>query len=83
MTAKSLEDALDALTVRVVGPATYAGRISLSELARIASGLQATLERLGFSILIGRRRAGRLPREIAEAVDWTLWDFVRDLQYWS
>src|SRR5438270_409048 len=68
MTAKSLEDVFDRLTVRAVGPATHAGRISLSELARISSGLQATLERIGFSILIGRRRAGRLPREIAEAV---------------
>jgi hypothetical protein len=68
MTAKSAEDALDTLTVRAVGPATYAGRISLSELARIASGLQATLERVGFSIVSGRRRVGRLPREIAEAV---------------
>jgi hypothetical protein len=26
------------------------------------------LERVGFSIVIGRRRVGRLPREIAEAV---------------
>jgi hypothetical protein len=68
MTAKSPEDALDTLAVRAVGPATYEGRISLSELARIASGLQATLERVGFSIAIGRRRVGRLPREIAEAV---------------
>jgi hypothetical protein len=68
MTARSPNDALDTLTVRAVGPATHAGRISLSELARIASGLQATLERVGFSILTGRRRVGRLPREIAEAV---------------
>jgi hypothetical protein len=68
MTAKSSENALDTLTVRAVGPATDAGRISLSELARIVSGLQATLERVGFSIVIGRRRVGRLPREIAEAV---------------
>lgn len=68
MTARFPDDALDTLTVRAVGPATHAGRISLSELARIASGLQATLERVGFSILTGRRRVGRLPREIAEAV---------------
>jgi hypothetical protein len=68
MTVKSPDDALDTLNVRAVGPATHAGRISLSELARIASGLQATLERVGFSIVTGRRRVGRLPREIAEAV---------------
>jgi len=68
MTDRSPEDGLDTLTVRAVGPATDTGRISLSELARITSGLQATLERIGFAILIGRRRAGRLPREIAEAV---------------
>lgn len=73
MTTKLPKDALDALTVRAVGPATYAGRISLSELARIAAGLQATLERIGFSIHVGRRRVGRLPREIAESVQL---DFV-------
>ncbi|GAB1514847.1 hypothetical protein [Actinophytocola sp. KF-1] len=56
------------LTVRATGPATEAGRISLAELARITSTLQATLERLAFSIAGGRPKAGRRPQEIADAV---------------
>jgi hypothetical protein len=56
------------LTVRAVGPATTAGRISLAELARIASTLQATLERIALSVAGGRPRAGRRPHEIADAV---------------
>jgi hypothetical protein len=56
------------LTVRAVGPATEAGRISLAELARITSTLQATLERLAFSIAGGRPKSGRRPQEIADAV---------------
>ncbi len=56
------------LTVRAVGPATAAGRISLAELARIASNLQATLERIALSVAGGRAKAGRRPQEIAEAV---------------
>lgn len=58
----------DGLTVRAVGPATEAGRISLAELARITSTLQATLERLAFSIAGGRLKSGRRPQEIADAV---------------
>lgn len=58
----------DGLTVRAVGPATSAGRISLTELARIASTLQATLERIALSVAGGRPKAGRRPQEIAEAV---------------
>lgn len=56
------------LTVRAVGPATTAGRISLAELARIASTLQATLERIALSVAGGRLRSGRRPQEIADAV---------------
>ena len=60
---------LDVLTIRAVGPATSGGRLALSELARIASALQTTLERIGFSILTGRpHRMGRLPRQVAESV---------------
>lgn len=59
---------VEALTIKASGPATQDGRISLSELARIASGFQATLERIAYSIFIGRRRSGRFPREIADAV---------------
>jgi hypothetical protein len=58
----------DGLTVRAMGPATDAGRISLAELARIASTLQATLERIALSVAGGRPRAGRRPQEIADAV---------------
>jgi hypothetical protein len=58
----------DGLTITAIGPATANGRISLSELARIASGFQATLERIAFSIVGGRRRPGRRPQEIANAV---------------
>lgn len=58
----------DGLTIRAIGPATEQGRMSLSELARIASSFQATLERLAFSIIGGRQRTGRRPQEIADAV---------------
>jgi hypothetical protein len=56
------------LTITAAGPATRGGRISLSELARIAAGFQTTLERIAYSIVLGRRRSGRFPREIADAV---------------
>ncbi|MFE7200689.1 hypothetical protein ACFU8R_10485 [Pseudonocardia alni] len=57
------------LSIRASGPATTGGRISLTELSRISSGLQATLERIAYSLLIGqRRRPGRFPKEIADAV---------------
>jgi hypothetical protein len=60
---------LEVLTIRAIGPATSDGRLALSELARIASALQTTLERIGFSILMGRpHRMGRLPRQVAESV---------------
>jgi hypothetical protein len=62
-------ETLATLTIRAVGPATSDGRLALSELARIASALQTTLERIGFSILTGRpHRIGRLPRQVAESV---------------
>lgn len=40
----------------------------MAELARIASTLQATLERIALSVAGGRPRSGRRPQEIAEAV---------------
>lgn len=58
----------EGLTITAIGPATDHGRISLSELARIASSFQATLERIAFSIAGGRTRTGRRPQEIANAV---------------
>lgn len=59
---------LESLSIRASGPATQDGRLSLSELARIASGFQATLERIAYSIVVGHKRPGRFPREIADAV---------------
>lgn len=60
---------LQTLMVRAAGPATANGRLALSELARIASALQTTLERIAFSILTGRpHRTGRLPRQVADSV---------------
>lgn len=58
----------DGLTITAVGPATEQGRISLSELSRIATGFQATLERIAFSIVGGPQRPARRPQEIANAV---------------
>lgn len=59
---------LEQLAIKADGPATRGGRISLSELARISSGFQATLERIAYSIMIGYKRPGRFPREVADAV---------------
>jgi hypothetical protein len=56
------------LLIRAVGPATDGGRLPLSELARLAGGLQASLERIALSISGGATRAGRRPREIVDAV---------------
>jgi hypothetical protein len=58
----------DDLVIRAVGPATEGGRLPLSELARLAGGLQATLERIALSISGGLTRPGRRPREIVDAV---------------
>jgi hypothetical protein len=69
-------ETLEVLTIRAIGPATSDGRLALSELARIASALQTTLERIGFSILMGRpHRMGRLPRQVAESVRLDLTGF--------
>ncbi|SDD03485.1 hypothetical protein [Actinokineospora iranica] len=62
---KSIEEGL---VVRAVGPVTVGNRIPLSELARIASNLQATLERIALSLVGARQRPGRRPPEIADAV---------------
>ncbi|MEV6342795.1 hypothetical protein [Actinoplanes sp. NPDC051851] len=56
------------LIVRAVGPATEGGRISLAELARLAGGLQASLERIALSISGNTTKPGRRPREIVDAV---------------
>lgn len=56
------------LVVRAVGPATEGGRLPLSEVARLAGGLQASLERIALSISGGAAKPGRRPREIVDAV---------------
>ncbi|WIM94155.1 hypothetical protein ACTOB_006156 [Actinoplanes oblitus] len=56
------------LVVRAVGPATEGGRLPLSELARLAGGLQASLERIALSLSGNTSRPGRRPREIVDAV---------------
>jgi hypothetical protein len=58
----------DDVVIRAVGPATEGGRLPLSELARLAGGLQASLERIALSISGGPTRPGRRPREIVDAV---------------
>jgi len=54
--------------LRITGPITEGGRLPLSELARLASGLQASLERVALSIYGLDLRPGRRPREIVDAV---------------
>ncbi|MEU4562823.1 hypothetical protein AB0F72_30970 [Actinoplanes sp. NPDC023936] len=56
------------LTIRALGPATAGGRLPLSELARLAGGLQASLERIALSISGSVNKPGRRPREIVDAV---------------
>jgi hypothetical protein len=56
------------LTIRAVGPATEGGRLPLSELARLAGGLQASLERIALALSGAASRPGRRPREIVDAV---------------
>ncbi|MFK0234235.1 hypothetical protein [Streptomyces vinaceus] len=63
----SMENGFNA-TLHASGPATDGGRIPLAELARVASELQATLERLALSINGTLITAGRRPREIVDAV---------------
>ncbi|GIF21397.1 hypothetical protein BJ973_005156 [Actinoplanes tereljensis] len=56
------------LVIKAVGPSTEGGRLPLAELARLASGLQASLERIALSLSGGTARPGRRPREIVDAV---------------
>lgn len=59
---------IDGLTLRATGPATEGGRLPLAELARLASGLQASLELLALSIAGKAARPGPRPRDIVDAV---------------
>ncbi|GGN71420.1 hypothetical protein GCM10010112_38770 [Actinoplanes lobatus] len=56
------------LVIKATGPVTEGGRLPLSELARLAGGLQASLERIALSISGNTTRPGRRPREIVDAV---------------
>ncbi|MER7211176.1 hypothetical protein [Streptosporangium sp. NPDC000239] len=56
------------MSVRISGPASEDGRLPLAELARIAGGLQMTLERLALTGLGTSIRPGRRPRDVVEAV---------------
>ncbi len=56
------------LTVRAEGPAADGGRLPLAELARIAAGLQLTLERIALALTGTYVARGRRPREVVEAV---------------
>jgi len=62
-----LDDTNILLRVHAEGPAAEDGRLPLAELARIAAGLQLTLERVALA-LTGKDPRGRRPRDIVEAV---------------
>lgn len=64
------------MSIRAVGPATE-GRLALSEVARLAGELQATLERLALNLRGGSSTPGRRPRDIADAVKLELVGFRR------
>lgn len=64
------------MSIRAVGPIA-SGRLPLSEVARLAGELQATLERLALAILGTSATHGRRPRDVADAVRLELiafWD---------
>jgi hypothetical protein len=56
------------LSVRAEGPAADGGRLPLAEIARIAAGLQVTLERLALALTGTYVARGRRPRDVVEAV---------------
>ncbi len=56
------------LSVHAEGPAADGGRLPLSELARIAAGLQVTLERIALALAGTFVARGRRPRDVVEAV---------------
>lgn len=56
------------LSVHAEGPAADGGRLPLAELARIAAGLQVTLERLALALTGTYVARGRRPRDVVEAV---------------
>jgi hypothetical protein len=56
------------LSVHAEGPAADGGRLPLAEIARIAAGLQVTLERLALALTGTYVPRGRRPRDVVEAV---------------
>jgi hypothetical protein len=56
------------LSVHAEGPATDGGHLPLTELARIVTGLQVTLERLALALTGTLVPRGRRPRDVVEAV---------------
>ena len=56
------------LSVHAEGPAADGGRLPLAEVARIAAGLQVTLERLALALTGTYAPRGRRPRDVVEAV---------------
>ena len=56
------------LSVHAEGPAADGGRLPLAEIARIAAGLQVTLERIALAWTGTYVARGRRPRDIVEAV---------------
>jgi hypothetical protein len=56
------------LSVHAEGPVADGGRLPLAELARIAAGLQVTLERLALALTGTFVARGRRPRDVVEAV---------------
>jgi hypothetical protein len=56
------------LSVHAEGPAADGGRLPLAEVARIAAGLQVTLERLALALTGTYAARGRRPRDVVEAV---------------
>jgi hypothetical protein len=56
------------LSVHAEGPVAEGGRLPLSELARIAAGLQLTLERIALAMSGTYVARGRRPRDVVEAV---------------
>ncbi len=56
------------LSVHAEGPVAHGGRLPLAELARIAAGLQVTLERLALALAGTFVARGRRPRDVVDAV---------------
>ncbi len=63
------------LELRATGPVTEGGRMPLSEIARLAGELQATIERIALNLSGGRTIGGRRPQDVVDAVRLELYGF--------